>query len=484
MRLQDLAIPELAVGAGAGDIIGATADSRAVKPGFLFAALKGSKADGTAFIGQAVASGAAAILVGNDVRVASDPGVPVVRAADPRRALALVAARLWPRQPDILVAVTGTSGKTSVAEFTRQIFQRAGHAAASVGTLGVVTAGGTVKGSLTTPDPAELHATLDGLVGQGITHAAMEASSHGLDQRRLDGVRLSAAAFTNLGRDHLDYHATLADYLAAKLHLFETLLPAGRAAVIDVDSEAGRTVATVAERRGHRLIRTGRTGRELRLIDLSPAGFEQQLRLEVFGRSYTVHLPLAGAFQAANAIVAAGLAIGSGTAPETVLAAVEGLVGAPGRLERVGQTRDGALIFVDYAHKPDAVANALAALRPMTGGRLVVVIGAGGDRDPGKRAVMGRLAADAADRVIVTDDNPRSEDPAKIRRAVLEGAGAKGIEIGDRREAIRAAIRELRVGDVLCIAGKGHETGQIVGNTVLPFSDKAVAAEILGETGA
>jgi UDP-N-acetylmuramoyl-L-alanyl-D-glutamate--2,6-diaminopimelate ligase len=459
-------------------ISGITADSRAVRPGFLFAALPGTRDDGARYVGDAIGRGAAAILAGETGAVA-DASVPVVRSAEPRRAFALVAARFYPRQPERLVAVTGTSGKTSVAEFTRQVFAAAGKAAASIGTLGVVTATTHAYGSLTTPDPVALHATLDRLAGDGVTHAALEASSHGLEQRRLDGLRLTAAAFTNLGRDHMDYHSTVADYLAAKLRLFQDVLPPTGTAVIAMDGARAEDVLAAVRRRGQRAIRTGIAGDEIRLAAQKPEGFSQRLHVVAFGRPYDVLLPLAGAFQASNALVAAGLAIAAGIEPAAAIAAIARLTGAAGRLELVGRKANGAMVFVDYAHKPDAIVSALSALRPMTRGRLIVVIGAGGDRDPGKRPLMGTAAAENADLVIVTDDNPRTEEPGAIRRAVLSGApGAR--EIGDRAEAIATAIAMLQPGDVLCIAGKGHETGQIVGRSTLPFSDHVEARRALG----
>ena len=334
-------------------------------------------------------------------------------------------------------------------------------------------------GALTTPDPVELHRTLSALAAEGVTHLALEASSHGLDQHRLDGVRVAAAGFTNLSRDHLDYHPTIEAYLAAKLRLFEELAAPGSSAVINVDDAHAAAVVAAAERRGLRLLSVGRLGSGIRLVDTSIDGFAQRLRLSYSDRMHTIRLPLAGTFQVENALVAAGLAIATGGAADAVFSALERLEGAKGRLERVGE-RNGAPIIVDYAHKPDALAKALDALRPYVTGRLVVVLGAGGDRDPGKRPMMGAIAAEKADRVIVTDDNPRSEDAGAIRAAILAAApGAR--EIGDRGTAIRTAVRGLNAGDVLLIAGKGHETGQIVGDRVLPFSDHEAVAAALGE---
>lgn len=475
------AAPHAIDGATDIEITGLTADSRAVEPGYLFAALSGSRTDGARFAGDAAASGAAAVLAGPDAVI--DVDIPVVRVADPRHALAIAAARFHGGQPETMVAVTGTSGKTSVAAFVRQIFAAAGLGAASLGTIGVVGPDGGTYGSLTTPDPVELHRILKALADGGVTHGVMEASSHGLDQRRLDGVRLAAAAFTNLGRDHLDYHHSFEAYFAAKMRLFEALLPQGAPAVIDADSAIAVRVADIALSRGQQVMTVGRTGGFIHLLDARPDGFRQRLTLEVDGSRREVVLPLAGGFQVSNALVATGLAIAAGVPADDALGALQTLEGARGRLEHVGTMAggvgaDGAMVFVDYCHKPDGVVNALKALRPFARGRLSIVIGAGGDRDPGKRPMMGRAAADNADAVIITDDNPRSEDPADIRAAMLADApGAR--EIGDRREAIFAAVNALESGDILLVAGKGHETGQIVGETVLPFSDHEVVAEAL-----
>jgi UDP-N-acetylmuramoyl-L-alanyl-D-glutamate--2,6-diaminopimelate ligase len=462
-------------------IAGITADSRAVKPGFLFVAVPGTKADGLAFVAQALAAGAAAVMAERPRERIPD-GVAFVEVGNVRRALARAAAKLFPRQPGTIAAVTGTSGKTSVAAFTRHIWAALGYRAASVGTVGVVTPDAEVYGSLTTPDPVELHRTLDSLAGAGITHLALEASSHGLDQHRLDGVRVGVASFTNLSRDHLDYHPTLEAYLAAKLILFERIVRPDGVAVVAADSAEAATVITAARRRGLTVLTVGRQGDGIRLVDAAIDGFAQRLRFLHAGKSYDVRLPLVGAFQVENALVAAGQAIASGAEPAAVFAALEHLVGAKGRLELVGR-RHGAPIFVDYAHKPDALAKAIEALRPYVRGRLVVVFGAGGDRDQGKRPLMGAIAAEKADRVIVTDDNPRSEEPAKIRSAILAAAPG-ATEIGDRGEAIRRAVGELSAGDVLLIAGKGHETGQIVGNQTLPFSDHEAVAAALEENAA
>jgi UDP-N-acetylmuramoyl-L-alanyl-D-glutamate--2,6-diaminopimelate ligase len=457
---------------------GLAADSRKVKPGDLFVAVPGTKSDGLAFVRQALAAGAVAVMAERAVELPAD--VALIEVGNARRALALSAAAFFPRQPQTIAAVTGTSGKTSVAAFTRQIWAALGFKAASIGTIGLVSPEGEQYGSLTTPDPIELHRTLDQLAGEGVTHLALEASSHGLDQHRLDSVHVKAGAFTNLSRDHLDYHPTIEAYLAAKLRLFGELIMPGGAAVIGVDNCYAGQVVEAARKRGLKIMTVGVGGDDIKLVDGRIDGFGQIVDIVYGGRNYTLKLPLVGAFQAQNAALAAGLVIATGGEPARVFAALENLQGAKGRLEMVG-TKDGAPIFIDYAHKPDALKHALDALRPYVRGRLIVVFGAGGDRDAGKRPLMGRIAAENADRVIVTDDNPRSENPAAIRSAILAAAPGAS-EIGDRGEAIRAAIADLQSGDVLLVAGKGHETGQIVGNRTLHFSDhEAVAAALQGE---
>lgn len=463
-------------------ISGLTSDSRAARPGFLFFALGGVKVHGASFAARAVEGGTVAVVTdadGASSLAGQGISVPVIAVDNPRRALALMAARFHAPQPSTMVAVTGTAGKTSVAHFVRQIFERCGHAAASLGTIGTITSNGKSYGGLTTPDPVTLHQDLARLAADGITHAAMEASSHGLDQFRLDGVQLAAAGFTNLGRDHMDYHPTVEDYLAAKLRLFTEVLPAGGIAVVDpLEPYADRVVAA-CQARGLKPLTVGERGADLTLTGLKHSGFSQVLTIATPRGDYKVSLPLAGRFQVSNALIAAGLAIAAGEQPGAVLRALEDLEGAPGRLELIGRKANGALAFVDYAHKPDALDNALAALRPFTKGRLVCVVGAGGDRDPGKRPIMGEVATRRADVVIITDDNPRTEDPALIRKAMLAGAPG-ALEIGDRHEAIERAVAMLEDGDVLCVAGKGHETGQIVGDTVLPFSDHEAVRAALG----
>jgi len=458
------------------EIGGIAFDSRKVRPGDVFFALAGTKDDGLKHAGEALAKGAAAIVAEREAPVA---GAPFVRVADARAALAHAAARLHPGQPQTVVAVTGTSGKTSVAAFVRQIWRSQGIEAASLGTIGVVSRPMTVYGSLTTPDPVALHQTLERLAEAGVTHLALEASSHGLDQKRLDGVKFAAGAFTNLSRDHMDYHATVEDYLAAKLRLFRELLPDGAPAVVDADSAIAPRVIDVARARRLMVVSVGARGETIRLASVAQEGLGSALDLEFGGRRRRVKLPLPGDFQVSNALVAAGLCIATGSEADAVFKALQSLEGATGRLERVGETR-GAAVFVDYAHKPDALEKALAALRPYVTGRLIVVFGCGGDRDAGKRPIMGEIATRSADVAIVTDDNPRSEDPAAIRAEIL-AAAPRAIEIGDRAEAIRAGVAILRQGDALLVAGKGHEIGQIVGDRTLPFSDADVARAALRE---
>lgn len=467
MRLSALA--GCAPQGGDPDIAGLTADSRAVRPGFLFAALPGARADGGAFVADAVRNGAVAILAGAGVEVVPS-GVALVRDDNPRRRLALMAARFHPGQPETMVAVTGTNGKTSVASFTRQIWSALGHAAASFGTVGIVSPRGTRALGHTTPDPVEIHRLLDALSSEGVTHAAFEASSHGLAQYRADAVRLKAAGFTNLTRDHLDYHSTFDAYRDAKMRLFREVLGPDGVAVINADGAGAEDFLSCSRRRGLQLIAVGAAGGDLRMTGRAPAGDGQQVIVVWQGRSYRFVLPLAGAFQASNALVAAGLVLATGGDAEGVFAALGSLVGAPGRLEKVGVSREGVPVYVDYAHTPDALETVLRALRPHTRGQLWVVFGCGGDRDAGKRPLMGLAARTHADRVIVTDDNPRTEDPAVIRAAVLTGA-AGAIEIGDRAAAIAAAITAAKDGDVVVVAGKGHEAGQIIGREVLPFND-------------
>jgi UDP-N-acetylmuramoyl-L-alanyl-D-glutamate--2,6-diaminopimelate ligase len=454
-------------------ITGVTADSRKVQPGFLFAALPGALADGRAFIPQALANGAAAVLAPQDT---PDLQAPLVRSGDVRGLYALAATRFHGPQPAVVVAVTGTNGKTSVATFCRQIFARLGHYAASLGTLGLELEDASLKREtlagpgLTTPDAAEIARASADLHARGVDRFVLEASSHGLDQRRLDGLILSAAGFTNLTQDHLDYHGSMAGYRDAKLRLFQQLLPRGGVAVLNADSPAFPAFAAAAVVNGHAVLSVGETGMGLHLIERRPTPHGQRLALSFQGRRYEIDLPLAGAFQAANGLVAAGLCLAVGEEPDAVMAALSTLQGAPGRLQRVGQSPAGGEAYVDYAHTPDGLKTVLEALRPHAARRLIVVFGAGGDRDRTKRPLMGEAAARLADLCIVTDDNPRSEDPAAIRAEVLAGCPG-ALEIGDRRAAIRAGVEELGEGDILVVAGKGHEQGQTIAGVVHPFDD-------------
>jgi UDP-N-acetylmuramoyl-L-alanyl-D-glutamate--2,6-diaminopimelate ligase len=460
-------------------IAGVTADSRKVSPGALFAALPGSASDGRAFISQAVAAGAAAILTEGD---AADQSVPVVQVHDVRRAYALAARAFWGAEPEVVVAVTGTNGKTSVATFCRQIFASLGRKSASLGTLGLqLQDEDLTPPGLTTPDAADVARMAADLAQRGVTHLALEASSHGLDQRRLDGLTLKAAAFLNLTQDHLDYHKSMASYRDAKLRLFRTLLPTGGTAVLNADSSAFDAFAAAAVMHGQTVLSVGESGVGLRLVARTPEPFGQCLTIVRQGKSYDVRLPLAGAFQAANVLAAAGLCIAAGEDVEAVLGALEHLKGAPGRLQHVGAGPNGGDAYVDYAHTPDGLETVLNALRPHVSGRLIVVFGAGGDRDKAKRPLMGKAAADLADLAIVTDDNPRSEDPADIRRSILAAAPG-ALEVGDRRAAIRAAAEQLRAGDILVVAGKGHEQGQTVAGVVHPFDDVNETRAALGLT--
>jgi UDP-N-acetylmuramoyl-L-alanyl-D-glutamate--2,6-diaminopimelate ligase len=482
MRFSDLLGEARAAGLGDLDIAGATADSRDVREGYAFFAVPGHAGDGLAYAADAKARGARVIVAPRTAEVGAEVGLPLLVVADVRAALAHAAARFFPRQPDIVAAVTGTSGKSSVVDFLRQIWIALGRDAASLGTIGIVDRQGARYGSLTTPGPVALHQTLDALAARGVTRLAMEASSLGIDQRRLDGVRLAVGAFTNFSRDHLDHHRDLEEYFAAKMRLFDTLLAPGQSAVVDADSSVAARVIDICEKRGLSVFDVGEKGSAISLLAVEANALGSQLRLRCGDETFDVALPLAGGFQISNALVAAGMAISCGEEPAQVFAALEKLRGAPGRLEFVG-ARDGAPVFVDYAHKPDALDKVLATLRPLATGRLVVVFGAGGDRDKGKRPLMGEIAARVADVVVVTDDNPRSEEPATIRAAILAAARSVGRadihEIGDRGAAIRAAVSWLRKGDALVVAGKGHETGQIVGDQVLPFSDRAAVEAAL-----
>jgi UDP-N-acetylmuramoyl-L-alanyl-D-glutamate--2,6-diaminopimelate ligase len=481
--LSELIDPSVRPVAGDGDLAikGLALDSRKVQAGFLFAALEGAARHGKDFIDQAVVDGATAILLDDGVAASVPDGVAELRAPDARRSFALMAARFFAPQPEVMVAVTGTSGKTSVAAFVRQIFQALGHESAAMGTLGITRGDGAEAGALTTPDSVSLHQALTALADDGVTHMAMEASSHGLEQRRLDGVQLTAAAFTNLGRDHLDYHPTMEDYFQAKSRLFDPLLPEGAGAVVWLDGSYGERMADLGRNRGHRLLLAGMGQGDIAVETVKPSGYAQTVGFTYFGEQRTVELPLPGLFQVANAMVAAGLAIQAGCDGDAVFSALETLKGARGRLEYIGTTQRGGKAFVDYAHKPGAVEEALKALRPFADGKVVIVVGAGGDRDKGKRPLMGEAAARYGDAVIITDDNPRTEDPATIRQAVMAGAGEDAMEIGDRHDAIAAGLAMLEDGDILLVAGKGHETGQEIHGVKHPFSDHEVIRTLLDE---
>jgi len=458
-------------------ITGLASDSRKVKPGYLFAALAGTKTDGARFVKDAVARGAVAVMgapaMADEVTAL---GAQFIPEENPRAALARYAAIFFAAQPQTVAAVTGTKGKSSIVAFLREIWTALGKPAASLGTVGVVGPKGEIPLSHTTPDPVEIHQLLAKLKTEGVDYLAIEASSHGLDQHRLDGVKIAACGFTNITRDHMDYHPTFSDYLTAKLRLFTEVVQDGGVAVVNADAAHAQAFIDAAETRGLKLITVGREGDTIHLDRREDRGGNQALTLHYQGKIFYVELPQAGEFQASNALVAAGLAIGLGGDPTKVFEALEHLKGAPGRMEKVAIAKSGAPIYVDYAHTPDSLEKILEALRPHTANRLHVVFGCGGDRDKGKRPLMGAVAVKLADDVIVTDDNPRTEDAAAIRSEIL--AAAKGArEIGDRALAIRTAVADLKTGDVLVLAGKGHETGQYVMGEVLPFSDREQAIQ-------
>ncbi len=476
MILRDL-FQHLAGPDGDITVTGLTADSRRIEPGFVFAAMQGVVTDGRKFIAAAIEAGAVAVL-GEDLPPIE--GAVAINVENARLALAEASARFYAQQPETIVAVTGTNGKSSTVDFLRQIWDRAGLGAASMGTLGAIGPNGHIDLGHTTPDPVAIHATLQSLAQDGVTYVAMEASSHGLAQYRLDAVNLSGVAFTNLTQDHLDYHETMDEYRAAKLRLFSELAPKGCPAVVNADSDQRLFFEDAAKSAGLEIVSVGWRGADLKIEELMPKATGQRLFLNWRGEKAAIDLPLIGEFQALNALTAAGLALAGDVDLQAVAEGMANLKPVKGRLEYVGETQDGAGIFVDYAHTPAGLDVLIRAARPHTAGRLIVVFGCGGDRDRGKRPLMGEVAAKHADIVIVTDDNPRSEDPAFIRSEVLAGV-PDGLEIGDRGEAIRHAIKDLRKGDTLLIAGKGHETGQIIGDTVVPFSDQETALTALGE---
>jgi UDP-N-acetylmuramoyl-L-alanyl-D-glutamate--2,6-diaminopimelate ligase len=471
MRLGDL-VP----GAGDARVTGFAIDHRKVAPGTIFGAFEGARVNGEDFIAEAVASGAVAVVAGPQARV---EGALHIADRNPRERFALLAAQFFAPFPETCIAVTGTNGKTSTVELTRQLWRMAGHHAASIGTLGVTTSDESVTTGLTTPDIVTFLANVAGLAREGVTHLAFEASSHGLSQYRTEGLSVRAAAFTNLSRDHLDYHGDMAAYFTAKLRLFSEVLDPDGTAVIWADDPQSPRVLDLARERGNKVITVGTRGETIRLVERVPSLLGQTLTIEAGGKTHTVMLPLIGAYQAANALTAAGLVIATGGELATTLAALARLQPVRGRLERAVIARSGAPVYVDYAHTADALEAAIAALKPHAAGRLIVVFGAGGDRDQGKREPMGEVVARDADLAIVTDDNPRGEDPAAIRGAIMKTAlGA--LEIGDRREAIAYAIAQAGMQDIVLIAGKGHEQGQLVGDRVLPFDDVQVARECVG----
>ena len=468
MRLRDIAEVD-----SDSTVTGFAIDHRKVERGSVFGAFQGAVFNGEDFISNAVERGAVAVVASPQARV---EGVPHLADPHPRRLFAELAARFYAPYPHTVVAVTGTNGKTSTVEMTRQIWRMSGHRSASIGTLGVTTSDDQVKTGLTTPDIVTFLHNVAGLERMGVTHLAYEASSHGLDQHRCEGVPLAAAAFTNFSRDHLDYHETMEAYFEAKMRLFEELLPPGSPAVIWTDDPRSNEVIERCRSRGHELLTLGRKGETIRLVGQSPSALGQTLELEHCGKPYRLALPLIGAYQASNVLTAAGLVLATGGSWEATFSAMQRVAPVRGRLERAVISRSGVPVYIDYAHTPDALEAAISALRPHVDGRLIIVFGAGGDRDQGKRPEMGAVAARLAEVVIVTDDNPRSEDPALIRSAIMAGAqGAK--EVPGRREAIAEAIRIAREGDIVLVAGKGHETGQIIGKRVLPFDDALVARE-------
>ncbi|MBT3551053.1 MAG: UDP-N-acetylmuramoyl-L-alanyl-D-glutamate--2,6-diaminopimelate ligase [Rhodospirillaceae bacterium] len=456
------------------DITGLAADSRKIEPGFLFAALAGANIDGSDFIDDAVARGAAAVLAAPGAQL---DGVPLFTHAEPRRRYAEIAARFYGAQPDHIAAVTGTNGKSSVADFARQLWTHLGLKAASLGTLGLVAPGRTQPGKLTTPDAADLHATLAALANDGVDHAAIEASSHGLDQFRLDGVRISVAAFTNISRDHLDYHGTMDAYRDAKARLLNELLQDGGTAVLNADDPyskrllGGRDVQTLTY---------GKAGKDIRLLDCQPHSQGQRIKLNLMSKDAEIDFPLIGDFQVMNALCALAMVIADGADPQAVLQGIEKMEPVGGRMQLAARLQNGAAVYVDYAHTPDALQRLLEALRPHTEAALSVVFGCGGDRDIGKRPEMGAIAHRLADHVIVSDDNPRSEDAGQIRAAILAAATGAS-EISAREDAIFEAVRGLATGDILVIAGKGHEQGQIIGGKTIPFDDVEVAVRAAAE---
>lgn len=485
MRLSQLITRNDTISLHGGDceVTSITADSRQVTEGSLFIAIPGTKHDGREFVDDAIKRGARAVLLPGQLSL--PPTVTQLTTGNVRLATAKLAALFYPEQPETIVAITGTSGKTSTAQFTRELWQIMGQQSASIGTLGYISATESLYGSLTTPDAITLHQMLSKAALGGVTHLAMEASSHGLDLHRLDAVRLQAGGFTNLSRDHLDYHQTMENYLAAKMRLFSTLLPTGAYAVLNADDQVHSTIEATAKAHGLKVFSYGKNGKEIKILSIKPQASQQIISAEIFGTIHEIPLPVMGEFQAWNAMLALGLTIATGSDAGKAVQALSQLRGVPGRLQHVGNTKSGGVVFVDYAHKPDALENVLSALRPHVaahnGAQLSVVFGCGGNRDKGKRPIMGEIAQRLADSVIVTDDNPRHENPATIRQEVLQGCRDKGnvLEIGDRANAIAEAIRKLKQHDVLVIAGKGHESGQIIGDETHPFDDADIARKVI-----
>jgi len=465
-------------------VSGISADSRQIKSGYIFVAIKGTSQNGADFIADATCRGASAVVIEQDMPHDPVPDhVALIQTLNTRHALSVLASRFYPDQPKTIAAVTGTSGKTSTVQFTRSLWKTAGYKAASLGTLGLITDEGTTYGNLTTPDSVALHKIMHDLAHEGVTHLAMEASSQGIAMRRLDSARVDLAAFTNLSRDHLDYHQTMEHYFAAKLRLFTSILKQGGWAVLNADAPEFDDLNAIVLARGCKVLSYGMQGREIRLLSHAPCPHGQTMRFELLGQIYDIMLPLAGSFQVSNSLCALGLAVAGGCDPSSMAHGLERLEGVAGRLELIGRTPKGASIFVDYAHKPSALEHVLKAMRGHLGegARLYVVFGCGGNRDRGKRPLMGAIAQQYADRVIVTDDNPRHEDAAAIRKEILDGfqQGAAPVEIADRAQAIETAIKELAAGDVLVVAGKGHEEGQIIGHDVLPFHDGKEIKKVL-----
>jgi UDP-N-acetylmuramoyl-L-alanyl-D-glutamate--2,6-diaminopimelate ligase len=490
MRLSNLIAPTDGAKIHGEDrvINGITADSRQVRPGYVFVAVPGHKLNGEEFISQAVGAGASVVVVeeGKPASSALPDNVSTVSVNNVRHALSLMASRFYPRQPQIIAAVTGTSGKTSTVQFVRELWTHTNHKAASLGTLGIVSPQTTQYGSLTTPDPTTLHRLIDKVCSEGVTHLAMEASSHGIQMHRLDGVKINIAAFTNLSRDHLDYHETMEGYFSAKLRLFSTLLRHGGTAVLNADIPEFEDIKGVCEARNLRVISFGREGRDITLLQHAPDLKGQRVRFEMFGKPYEVLLPVLGEFQIWNSLCALSISVASGENPEKMAAALEKLSCVPGRLDFVGKSASGGLVFIDYAHKPGALENVLRTMRPHVssheGAQLHVLFGCGGNRDKGKRPLMGDIAQKLADQIIITDDNPRDEQAETIRKEILSGCASTNnvTEIADRSSAIKHSIEKLQDGDVLIIAGKGHEEGQIIKDKILPFNDKLEAQKALG----